>query len=240
MDDEINSSGEGEKHDGSESLNLDPSLAVADAIAEIAGDADIHIEEDQAIVIANELLEKFTSPLMIQKAAGASSQVSITMSPGGGVESGRSVKGRNVFINLKDAAFASISSLPVLVTLFEKYGKPGSGAQMAVSGVIALLGMLKTLAAALGIPLTKRTAGVLHAMWSAKMEEQVSVPHDGLLEVVNSQFEKYQWQEINAEELLTRLETLERLKSIEREELYNSISMENLHWRLIERVKASF
>lgn len=189
--------------------------------------------------IAKELLEKFTSPLMIQKGAGASSQVSITMSPSGGVESARSVKGRNVLINLKAAAFASINSLPVLVSLFEKYGKPGSGAQVAVSGVIALFGMLKTISAALGISLTKRTAGVLHTMWSSKMEDRISVRHVGLLEAVNAQFEQYQWQKINAEELLTHLETLERLKSIEREESYNSISMENIHWRLNERVKVT-
>lgn len=99
--------------------------------------------------------------------------------------------------------------------------------------------MLKTLSAALGIPLTKQTAGVLHAMWSSNTEDGTSVPHDGLLEVVNSQFEQYQWQKINADELITHLETLERLRSIEREESFNSISMENIHWRLNESVKVS-
>lgn len=236
-DNEIKSSDE---DDGSGSMKADLSQAAADAIAEIVGDADIHIEDDHAIVIANELLEKFTSPLMIQRAAGASSQVSITMSPAGDVESARSVKGRNVLINLKDAAFASISSLPALSILFEKYGKPGSGPQMAIAAVIALFTMLKTLSSALGIPLTQRTAGVLHTMWSSKMEDRDNVPHDGLLGEVNSQFEQYQWQKINAEELLIHLETLERLKSIEREDPYNSISMEKIHWRLNERVKLSY
>jgi hypothetical protein len=231
---------EDEKQDTSESVKPDPSRAAADAIAEMVGDADIHIEDDHAIVIANELLEKFTSPLMIQKAAGASSQVSITMDPAGHVETARSVKGRNVLINLKDAAFASLSSLPALTILVDKYGKPGSGLQVAVAGVIALFGMLKTLSSASGITLTQRTAGVLHTMWSSKMKDRDIVPHDGLLEKVNSQFERYQWQKIDAEELLTHLETLERLKSIEREDPNNSISMEKIHCRLIEQVKHSY
>jgi hypothetical protein len=48
------------------------SQAAADAVEEIVGDTEIEIDRDDAIVIANELLEKFTSPLMIQRAAGAS------------------------------------------------------------------------------------------------------------------------------------------------------------------------
>lgn len=50
MDDEGKSSDEYGKHDGSESISLDPSRAVADAIAEVAGDAEIHVEDDQALV----------------------------------------------------------------------------------------------------------------------------------------------------------------------------------------------
>jgi hypothetical protein len=240
MNDTNSNNTEENENDDQSQPGQDPLHAAAEAIAEMLTDSEFQIKDEEAIVIANELLEKFTSPLMIALGAGASSQVSVTMSPTGDVESARSIKTRNVLINLKDAAYASISSLPALAVLFEKYGKPGSGAQIAVAAVIALFGLLKTLASASGIPLTRRTAGVLNTLWSSKAEDAESVAHQGLLEKVNVQFEQYKWDSINSEELITHLETLERLNSIEKVETYNSISMENIQWRLKESVKLSF
>lgn len=46
-------------------------------------------------------------------------------------------------------------SLPALTILFEKYGKPGSGPQVAVAAVIALFGNVKNDFFRLGDPLNK-------------------------------------------------------------------------------------
>jgi hypothetical protein len=161
------------------------------------------------------------------------------MSPGGGVDSGRSVKGRNIFLNLKDAASASLSSLPALMALHEKYGKPESGWQVAVAAVIALSGLLKALSSALQVSLTKQTAGVLHTMWLTNKKGEDSVAHAGLLEKVNSQFVEYRWEKIDAEQLLVQLETLERIGCIEKIP-YDSISFDRIRWHLLERVKLTY
>lgn len=61
---------------------------------------------------------------MIQRAAGATSQVSITASPAAGVEGGQSVKVRNILVNLKTTAFALPGTLPALLAVYERNGSP--------------------------------------------------------------------------------------------------------------------
>lgn len=71
--------------------------SVGEAISEILAETQIEIEPGQRVILAEELIERFVS---IQKAAGATSQVSVTMRPAGGVESARSVKVRNALVNV--------------------------------------------------------------------------------------------------------------------------------------------
>ncbi len=58
---------------GNSDDDVDPAIphAAADPILEILSEVEMHAELDEALTIGKELFEKFTSPLMIQKAAGA-------------------------------------------------------------------------------------------------------------------------------------------------------------------------
>jgi len=78
--------GEGQSENGP--LTPDATQFAADAVAEIMVEADLRVEVDEAITVAKEILEKFSSPLMIQRADGATASVSITASPAGGVDGG--------------------------------------------------------------------------------------------------------------------------------------------------------
>jgi hypothetical protein len=207
----------------------------ADAVMEVTSEAGIKIGREEAVKIAEELLEEFTSPLMIAKSAGASGSVTITTGPTGEVEGGRSIKARNIQVNLKDAAFRLPSAV---LALYEKLGTSGqSTEQFAVGAILSLFGMLQIMSDLLKVPLTQQTAAVLHRMWMIKNEDETAVPHDGLLERVNSQFELYGWKKLDAEGLISHLETLERLDCIERNA--DSILVENIRWELKERVKVS-
>ena len=111
--------------------------------------------------------------------------------------------------------------------------------RIAMAAVIALYGWLTVLSKALKVPLTKRTAGVLRVMWMSTGEITDVVSHDGLLEKVNAKFKEYKWQPVDAEELLTTLETLEKIGCIERDAPYESILDRQRRWRLKEKVKVT-
>ena len=222
----------------SEVPNPTESESAAEAIIEILSEAQVEAELDEAIIVAKELFEEFTSPLLIQRAAGATSSVVITGSPAGGVDNARSTKGRNILFNLKDAAAALPG--PALLSLYHMHGTSGNIAEFAVLGVIYLFGSLRTLSRVLQIPLTKRTAGVLQTMWAIKDDKDRTVSHDGLLEKINLQFEVYRWEKINTEELVSHLESLERIGCIVRHDPNNSIRIQKISWRLIENVKLSY
>ena len=211
----------------------------ADAVAEIVSDTGLEVEAEEANSIAKERVEKFTSPLMIQRAAGASSQVSIHGSPSGGVESGRSLKISNILINLKTTAFALPGTLPALLAVYEKNGTPDH-VRIAMAGVFALYSWLMILSKALKVPLTQRSAGVLRVMWLYKNDGDDVVSYEGLLEEVNSRFEDYKWERIDGEELLSHLETLERIGCIERDASYGSIRTDRIRWLLKEKVKVTY
>jgi hypothetical protein len=215
-----------------------PEIA-AEAISEILAEAQIEIEPQERIILADELLEKFTSPMMIQKAAGATSQVSVTMSPSGGVQDARSVKARNVLVNLKQAAIAVLASLPALASFYQKHGITDAVGTSALA-ILYFFPILKSLSEVLQIPLTQQAAAILMLMWNAKNENDESVPHEGLLEKVNARFEEYQWKPITADDLVSYLESLERIGSIERDSLSESIAIEKIRWRLKETVRISY
>ena len=67
----------GNKSDADDEFDPTIPQAAADAISEILVEVEAHAEPDEALTIGKEVFEKITSPLMIQKAAGASSSVSI-------------------------------------------------------------------------------------------------------------------------------------------------------------------
>jgi hypothetical protein len=182
----------------------------ADAISEIMADSQLQFETDEANHIARELVTKFTSPLMIQRAAGATSQVSITASPAGGVEGGRSVKARNLLVNLKTTAFALPSTLPALLAVYERNGTPDH-VRLAMAAVIALYGWLTVLSKAIKVDLSQRTAGVLRVMWISKTADSDLISQDGLLDEVNSRFKEYRWDSISGNELFSHLESLEKI-----------------------------
>jgi hypothetical protein len=202
-------------------------------------DAGVQAEQEERIVLAEELVEKFTSPMMIQKAAGATSQVSVTMSPQGGVGGAHSVKGRNALVNLKQAAFALPASLPAFATLFQKHGISDTVGTSALA-ILYFFPILKSLADILRIPLTQQAAAVLMVMWTTKKDNEEGVAYSGLLEEVNSRFKEYQWTEITAEDLVSYLETLEKIGSIERDGGSNSIDFKRIRWRLRETVRIAY
>lgn len=226
----------GESFDESDHIESGPSEDAVDAIMEIMSDVGAPVSRDDAVSINQEAIEKFTSPLMIQRAAGATSQVSITMSPAGGVDSARSTKGRNIFLNLREAAFASLNSIPTLMALHEKFAKGGTSWGLTIAAVIALLALLKTLSSALKVSVSKQTAGILYLMWSVKGGDD-SVSQAGLLEQVNSRFSEYKWEKVDDDDLISELERLEKIGCIERTSSYSSISVENIRWTLKERVR---
>lgn len=215
--------------------NSDVPPDIAEAVAEIVADNGLEIEEHEAKLIGKEIFEKFTSPLLIQRAAGASSEVAIQGNPAGGVESGRSVKVRNILINIKSTALALPSTLPALLEVYETNGTPDH-VRFAMAAVFALYGWLMVLKKAMGISLTQRTAGVLRVMWMMKTDDVVS--QDGLLDQVNDRFTEYKWDPITADELFSHLENLEKAGCIERAGS-TSIVSERIRWRLKEQVKVT-
>lgn len=56
----------------------------------------------------------------------------------------------------------------------------------------------------------------------------------------SSGFQEYKWQPINDEELLSLLETLEKIGCIERDTPYDSILSEQIQWRLKEKVTVTY
>jgi hypothetical protein len=214
----------------------DLSELVSEALSELL--TEFQIESEERVVLAEELIEKFTSPLLIQKAAGATSQVSVTISPGGGVENARSVKARNILVNLKQAAIALPASLPALASFYERHGITDTVGTSALA-ILYFFPLLKSISEVLRVPLTQQAAAILMVMWNSKGENDESVPHDGLLGKVNSTFKDYQWREISAEELVSYLETLERIGCIERDSWMLSIAIEKIRWRLKEAVRIS-
>ena len=210
-----------------------------EAISEILAETQIEIEPQEKIILVEELLEKFTSPMMIQKAAGATSQVSVTMSPSGGVQSARSVKARNTLVNLKQAAIALPASLPALASFYQKHGITDAVGTSALA-ILYFFPLLKSVSEVLQIPLTQQAAAILMLMWNGKNENDDSVPHEGLLEKVNARFKEYQWKQITPDDLVSYLESLERIGSIERDRLSESIAIEKIRWRLKETVRISY
>lgn len=118
-----------------ETQGEDLSKHISEGIEEVLAVTDIKIEPEETTVLVQEVVEKFVSPLMIQRAVGATSEVSVTMSPVGGVGSAHSVKGRNALINLKQVATAVPANLPALATLYEKHGIVGDIATSALAGL---------------------------------------------------------------------------------------------------------
>jgi hypothetical protein len=92
---------------------------ISEGIQEVLVAADITFEPKERVVLAEEIVEKFISPVMIQRAAGATSQVTVTMNPAGGISGAHSIKARNALVNLKYAVTALPASLPGLASFYE-------------------------------------------------------------------------------------------------------------------------
>src|SRR6266487_312048 len=210
--------------------------SVCEAISECLDDLDLQIEPKERVILAKELIENFTSPLMIQKAAGATSQVSVTISPGGGVQDGRSLKLRNVRVNLKQAALALPASLPALANFLLKHGVSDTVGTASLA-ILYFFPLLKSISDVLQVPITQQAAAILMVMWNCKNETEESVPHEGLLENVNATFKEYRWQEITSEELISYFGTLEKIGCIKRDRWPDSIDSRKWQWRLTEAVK---
>jgi hypothetical protein len=209
---------------------------ISDGIAEVLTAEEIDATSEEQVVLATEVVEQFISPLMIQKAAGATSQVTVTMNPAGGVSSAHSVKARNALVNLRHVATAVPAGLPVLASFYEKHGISGDLGSTAL-GVLYLFAVLKPIAHVLKITITQQAAALLMVMWNSRREFEDSVPLEGLLTKVNSTFQEYGWKTIDHDELTSYLRTLEKINSIERVGEYQSISMEMMRWRLKETVE---
>lgn len=206
---------------------------IATFIAEMLESAGIDTEPEQRVVLANEVIEKFIAPAMIRRAAGATSQVTVTMNPRGGVSSAYSKKASNVVLNLRAAATALPTSLPALASFYKQYGISGDIGTAALA-VLYLLPLLKWMAETVKVPLTEQTAAVLMVMWNTKKPDGESVPLDGLLERVNETFKKYEWRQIDGQELASYLGTLEKIKAIQRVNEFESIAVNKIEWRLKE------
>lgn len=77
-------------------------------------------------------------------------------------------------------------------------------------------------------------------MWDSKAENEDTVSYDGLIENVNERFGEYGWKPITGEELISYLEALERINSVERTSDLPSIAPSSIRWRLKETVKISY
>jgi hypothetical protein len=206
---------------------------IANAITEVLESAEIITEPEERVVLVNELIEKFVSPAMIRRAAGATSQVTVTMSPAGGVSSAHSSKASNVLLNLRSAATALPASLPALATFYKQQGISVDIGTAALA-ILYLFPLLKSMAELVKITLTQQAAGVLMVMWNTKKPEEETVGLDGLLERVNETFREYEWREINGEELASYIGTLEKINAIERANAFESIDINDIEWRLKE------
>ena len=76
-------------------------------------------------------------------------------------------------------------------------------------------------------------------MWVSSQSTDDIVSYEGLLEEVNARFKEYKWEQIDNEQLLTDLGTLEKIGCIERDSPFGSIRTERIHWRLKESVKVT-
>jgi hypothetical protein len=206
-----------------------------EGISEILSEAEIEVQPEERALLSKEVVERF-SPLMLQAATGPTSQVSVTMSPMGGVQSAHSTKLRNV--NLKRAATALPASVSAFAHLYHQHGITDH--PIAASALAFLFPLLKPIAESLRIPLTQQAAAVLMVMWKSKKEDEESVAHEGLLTSVNLTFEEYRWKQITGDDLISYLETLEKLRCIEREGSLDSIDVKKIRWRLKEAVKISY
>jgi hypothetical protein len=74
-------------------------------------------------------------------------------------------------------------------------------------------------------------------MWTGKREDEDTVSLEGLLTKVNQTFHEYGWKTIDEEELAAYLQTLEKIKAIERVSEFESIAIAQIRWQLKEVVK---
>lgn len=132
-----------DKENGTDSPDL--SEHICEGLAEVLDSAEIEIAPEQRIVLAEEIVEKFISPLMIQQAAGATSQVSVTMNPVGGVSGAHSTKGRNAIVNVRQVLTTAPASLPALAKLYQEHGIAGDVTSSALA-VLYLFPLLKAIA----------------------------------------------------------------------------------------------
>jgi hypothetical protein len=222
---------------GEAAILPDHSEEIANAVTDVLAEVGVEIQTDEALTIAKELVEKFKSPLMMQRAAGARSEVSVVNSPTGGIESARSRKVANVFYNLKSAALAM--PVPALAGKLVEHNTPEK-LRITLGAITALFGFLSIAATAVNIPLTRQGAAILQFMWASVSPGSDVIWHDGLLEKINAEFNNLGWRPINDEELISYLEALEKIGCIERAPEHNSISLDQIHWRLKEKVRVSF
>ncbi len=220
---------------GSEEPSLiDLAPHAADAVSDLLTDVGLELERHEAEIIANEILQEFTS---MQRAAGATSQVSIVNNPQGGVESARSTKMANFVYNIKSAALAI--PVPALAGVMARNDFT-TNLRISMGAITALFLFLSGFANALNIPLTRQAAAILQHMWTIADPGSDIVQHDGLLEKVNAQFERFNWRTIDSNELVSYLEALEKIGCIERATDYNPIQIERIQWRLRERSNRFF
>lgn len=152
----------------------DLSPGVADAIAEVLESVEIDSEPEERLVLADAIVQKFISPLMIQRAAGATSQVTVIMNPSGGVSRAHSIKARNALVNLKHAVAAVPASIPALASFYERHGISADLGTTALA-VLYLFPLLKSIAKLVQVPLTQQAAAVLMVMWNTKREHEDTV-----------------------------------------------------------------
>src|SRR5436190_18823900 len=105
----------------SEVPNPTESESAAEAIIEILSEAQVEAELDEAIIVAKELFEEFTSPLLIQRAAGATSSVVITGSPAGGVDNARSTKGRKHPFQFERCSGGATRTCSIVAVSYARY-----------------------------------------------------------------------------------------------------------------------
>lgn len=205
----------------------------ADAILECVGES-VDISRAEALTIADEILNEYTT-LKGERALGANATVYTINDPRGGFEGSRSIKAGNILINLGSVAKTS-KLLPIAVsTAFTAYisEHPKYAIVMFIFSTLNAVRSLREL------DLSQRLAGVLYTMWQSRSHEDNTVAHEGLLERVNKQFIEFEWNAIEADEMISILEKLERIKCIEKIDPYHSLMMTGVKYLLKENIIAS-
>ena len=173
-----------------------------DAVLRHWGAVGVESTDAEAQAVAEQVTAAYVRVTPPEAEELTSSLITMDMGGRGGA---RSRKPGNLLLNVR-ALVATLSNAVL--------GAAGVASAPWTAPFAALV-IWDTVWAGMAVDLNERDATVLFAMWSARDQEN-RVPHATLLKAVNLELAKHNRPPVAAQELVTALDHLQRLKAIER------------------------